>query len=206
MLTDSRPSPSVVEPRSEVDVTAQQLAAIQGFTRARRVVEEAATVIGRTREMRMDTDRRLEVVRREHEALIARTDAQLRASGGLLASRAEHTVLLAHRNAWFLDRVEEGLAASGLRVVARLDNGADAVGAAVAEQPDVLLVEEMLAMVPGDQVLRDVRRWCPTTQVLAQVMHGDHVRRFVDAGASVVVTRAARPGDVARALTELVSA
>ncbi|MBW3611859.1 MAG: hypothetical protein KY438_10085, partial [Actinobacteria bacterium] len=71
--------------------------------------------------------------------------------------------------------------AAGVRVVARLDNGADALGVVVAEQPDLVLVEESLAMLPGQEVVREIRQFSPHTLVVAQVAYGDRAGQMLDA-------------------------
>ena len=192
--------------RSELDLAAEQLRAIASFTAAQRSAQDAAAAAARSREMRMDNTRALEVLRREHEALVARAHEQLRLSGELLHSTSARRVILAHRNAWFLDKLSDLLEPAGWRVVARMDNGADAVGAAVAEQPDLLLVEDTLAMVPGEQVVRDVLQYCPRTLVIAQVAYSDRVGALLDAGASEVFTRKVPPAAVAARLLELAAA
>ena len=50
-------------PRSQLDLAAQQLRAIERFNHARRMAESAAAVVARSREMRMDVTRSLEVLR-----------------------------------------------------------------------------------------------------------------------------------------------
>lgn len=197
----SRPAP-----RSPLDVVAQQLTAIERFHGYRHLAEEAAAAAARSRELRMDAARRLEVVRREHEALVARADEQLRRTGDLLHGSAAPRVVLAHRNAWFAGRVAELLRDAGAQVVASVDNGADAIGVAVAEQPDLLLVEDTLAMVPGEQVVREVRQLCAGTCVVAQVAYSDGVGSMLDAGAMTVFTRRVPPGDVAEGMRALLPA
>ena len=91
-------------------------------------------------------------------------------------------------------------------MVARLDNGADAVGLSVAEQPDLLLVEDALAMVPGEQVVRDVRRFCPHTVVAAQASHSGRIGPLLEAGATTVFSRQVSGPDVARAMLRLLAA
>lgn len=189
-----------------MDLAAQQLRAIARFNEACRTAEVAAAAISRSREMRMDAARSLEVLRREHDAMVGRAHEQLRVTGDLLHGTASRRVLLAHRNAWFLGKVARALQVRGLLVVAQVDNGADAVGLAVAEQPDLLLVEDTLAMVPGEQVVREVRRYCPETLVVAQVAHGDRVGLLLDAGAATVYFRTVPPLDVAAGLLELLAA
>jgi hypothetical protein len=191
-------------PRSQLDLAAQQLEAIARFNDDRRGAEAAAAAIARSRELRMDVARSLEVLRRKHEAVVGRADEQLRVTG-LLLGTAERRVVLAHRNGWFVDKVAAAMQDQGVLVIACVDNGADAVGIAVAEQPDLLLVEDTLAMVPGEQVVREVRGYCPQTVVAAQVAHGDRVGALLEAGAATVFTRRVPPGEAARALLELLA-
>lgn len=193
------------QPSTEVDLTARQLDAVAAFHRARHAAEAAAGAASRSREMRMDASRRLEVLLREHEALVARSHQQLLASAGLLRTTARRRAVLAHRNAWFASKVSQALQDHGISIVATLDNGADVVGLAIAEQPDLVLVEDTLAMVPGEQVVRSVREFCPGTLVAAQVAYGDRVGALLEAGATPVFTRQVPPADVAVRLRELVN-
>jgi CheY-like chemotaxis protein len=166
--------------------------------------EEAAAAAARSRELRMDAARSLDVLRRQHEALVSRADAQLRASGQLLHTTAERRVVMAHRNDWLVGKVVRALEDRGVQVVASTDNGADAVGMVVAEQPDLVLVEDTLAMLPGVEVIREIRRYSPGTVVLAQAAHGDRVGELLDAGATTVLTRAIPPQEVTRSVLRLV--
>ena len=204
-LTDTSTSTPTWRPRSELDLADQQLRAIARFNTARRTAEAAAAAVARSREMRMDAARSLEVLRREHDAVVRRAHEQLRVTGNLLRG-AERRVVLAHRNEWFLGKVALSLQDRGFLVVARLDNGADAVGLAAAGQPDLVLVEDTLAMVPGEQVVREVRRFCPETRVVAQVAYGDRVALLLEAGASAVFTRTVPPLAVAQGMVELLVA
>jgi hypothetical protein len=192
--------------RNELDLAAQQLQAITRFNDARRMAEAAAAAVARSREMRMDVTRSLEVLRREHDAVVARAHEQLRVTGNLLRGTPERRVVIAHRNEWFVGKVAHGLQDRGVLVVARVDNGADAIGIAVAEQPDLLVVEDTLAMVPGEQVVRDVRSYCPDTLVAAQVAYGDRVGPLLHAGAAAVFTRKVPPLDAVERMLELLQA
>ena len=62
--------PSTWHSRTEADLTAQRLEAMGRFHEARRAAERGAQVATRSRELRMDTARRMEVLRREHAALV----------------------------------------------------------------------------------------------------------------------------------------
>lgn len=90
--------------------------------------------------------------------------------------------------------------------MAQTDNGADAVGLVVAEQPDLVLVEDTLAMLPGLEVIREVRRFSPDTVVVAQAAYGDRVGQLLDAGATTVITRSVPPHDVAQSVLRLMRA
>jgi CheY-like chemotaxis protein len=205
-MTLAQQSHLTADRSAELDLASRQLRAIERFTRAQRAALEASATAARSREMRMDQARTVEVIRREHQALIARADEQLRRSGDLLRDTSRRRVLLAHRNEWFRRVVAEQLEDRGWAVVAMLSNGADAVGVAVAEQPEVLLVEDCMAMVPGVQVVRDVRTFCPQTVVAAQVGYSDRIGALLDAGATTVWTRQVPPREVARGLMELAAA
>jgi DNA-binding response OmpR family regulator len=146
----------------------------------------------------------LDVLRRQHEALVSRADAQLRTSGQLLHTTAERRVVMAHRSGWLVGKVVQALQERGVQVVAQTDNGADAVGVVVAEQPDLVLVEDTLAMLAGVDVIREIRRFSPDTLVLAQAAHGDRVGELLDAGATTVLTRSIPPQEVTRSVLRLV--
>lgn len=154
----------------------------------------------------MDSARQLDVVRRQHEALVSRAHEQLRRSDELLRGTAARRAVLAHRNEWFGGKVAQMIEDHGIAVVARIDNGSDAIGVAVAEQPDLLLVEDTLAMVPGEQVVREVREYSPETLITAHVGHRDRVGLFLDGGAAHVFTRRVPPVDVVNGMARLIVA
>jgi hypothetical protein len=181
---------------TDVELARRQLAGIEAFNTARRQAELAARAVERTREMRMDNNRRLEVLRREHLALIARAQEQLRDSGHLLRTTAPVRAVISHRQPWFVDRVRLRLEELRVVVIDQVDNGADAIGIAIAEQPDLMLLEERLLMVPGDEVVRDVRRFSPATRIGVQVSESERVGPLLEAGAHCVTTRVIPPADV----------
>ena len=199
-------SADVWRPRQPLDVLSQQLAGIERFHRARHMQSQAQAVAARSREARMDSARRMEVLRREHQAVVDRAHLQLQLSGQLLRTSAPVTAVLAHRNAWLLDRVSTTLSERGLDVVARVDNGADAVGHVVAEQPDLLLVEDLLAMVPGEDVVREVLRFSSRTRITEHADHPDRVKPLLAAGARAVYTRRVPPVDIAAGMHRLLTA
>lgn len=196
-------------PRPETDLVRDQIEGIQAWNVARRAIEiaeEAEAARARSREMRLDLSRRMDVVRRQHQAMVQRTEEQLRESAYVLRTAAPARAVVVHRNDWFKDKLIDGLRSGGVEVVARLENGADAVGVAVAEQPDLILVEDKLPMVNGIDVIRQVLEYAPGTIAAAQVSLDDGIAAVLDAGARTAFTRRVPPADVARDLCALVRA
>lgn len=191
------------DPRSDLDLARQQLAAIDHWHEARRAAQESAQRTAASREARMDLARRLDIIRAEHRAIVARTDAQLRSSVELLQRTTPRRAIVVHRNSWFMDKVAADLGLRSIEVVARMTNGAEAVGAVVAEQPDLLLVEDSLPMMSGEDVVREVRRFAPLTRIGAQVAYDDRIAAMLEAGAHSACTRRVPPADVAAALAGL---
>ena len=200
-------SPLRWKPRAEVEVLCDQVLAIDAWHAARRAeqaAEAASAVAQRSREMQLDLARRMDVVRRQHAAMVARTEEHLRSSAHLLAARQPARALVVHRDTWFVDRVCRSLRERGIEVVVELDNGADAVGVVVAEQPDLLLVQDRLPMLGGAQVLRQALPFAPRTVAVGHVDSDAAVSELLEAGARAAYTRRVPPVDVAQALSDLV--
>jgi CheY-like chemotaxis protein len=200
-----RPGEPLRTQRSELALAAQQLEAVDSWHRAR-AKQEAIAVGSRTREARMDLARRMEVLRRQQDAIIRRSQEQLQASGRLIHNAAPTRAVIVHRNEWFQGKITEGLRELGIEVVAQLDNGADAVGTVVAEQPDLLLVEDNLPMQPGPDVIRLSRLYSPETIIAGHVAYDDRVAIMLEAGAAAAYTRRVPPVEVAEALGHLLEA
>lgn len=192
--------------RGTAELLADQLAGIASWNRQHRPLELADddTAASLSREMRLDVSRHREVVRRTHDALVAHTQQQLEASAAQLPAAPAPRAVLAHRNAWFRDKVRDTLLGAGVDVVVLLDNGADAIGVCVAEQPDLLLVEDKLAMAHGVQVVREVLQHAPRTIAVAQVSYEDEVPELLAAGARTAFPRRVPPVEVGRELAALV--
>ncbi len=206
MTTQVAP-PRVWHPRGGPEVLADQLRGIAAWNATRRAIEHAEGAIApRSREMRLDVDRRLAVIRRQHEALIRTTEQQLAASARVTRAPAPARALVVHRSEWFTTKLVEGLVEGGIDVVGRLENGADAVGVSVAEQPDLLVLEDKLPMVSGEEVIRQLRELSPMTMSVLQVSFDDDVASALEAGARAAFTRRVPPGEVAREVCQLVSA
>jgi CheY-like chemotaxis protein len=166
------------------ELTAKQLKAIDAFNEARLTAERIAAQTARSREMRMDVARRLEVLRREHEAVIERAEGAIRSSGEALSWTRPATAIVAHRQPWFTGKVEALLERRGVHVLGDTTVGADAVGWAVAEQPDLVIVDDTLAMITGEECVREIREFCHDTVIAAHVSRSDQVAAMLEAGAN----------------------
>lgn len=187
---------------ADYDLARRQLAALDAWHARRRVQEEAAAVGERSREQRLDLSRRMDVIREQHRAIVARTDAHLRAGAGVLRRHGPR-VLLVHRNSWLTDKVGQALGTRGAQVIAQLTNGAEAVGVALVEQPDLVLVEDMLPMLSGQEVVREVLRYSTRSLIVAHVAHDDGIAAMLRAGAVAAFPRRAAPVDLADGLLAL---
>lgn len=146
--------------------------------------------------MRLDLDRRLDARRREQAAIIARADAQLRLTGDILGTNGPLRAVVAHRNEWIARKITGLLADRKVHVVGTFTDGADAAGTVVAEQPDLLVVEDRLPTLTGVDVVREAREYSPLSVVGAQALDDAGFSSLVDAGAHAVFTRHIPPGDI----------
>lgn len=187
---------------TEIELTSRQLAAVEAWHEARRA-DRAAPTGPPSRELRMDLARREDVWRAQHRAIVARLDEQLRESARLLSREVPRRAVVAHRQSWFRDKLTAELQRRQVQVVDAPENGAEVVGVVVAEQPDLLLVEEILPMLPGAEVLREARRFSPGTVCVAHVESAGRVPVLLEAGARAAFPRQVPPADVALAMAEL---
>lgn len=112
------------------------------------------------------------------------------------------TAVIAHRHAWFVSKLAALLDGHGVTVLACTDNGAEALGVIVAEQPDVLFFGDPLAMMTGPALMAETRLYAPGTLLAVQAsdpQEADALRAAADA----VFLRQHPPGIVAKALVEL---
>ena len=191
-------------PRHQLALMLAQLSAIERWIADARPLT-AADAAALTREMRLDLSRRMDARRKEQEALIARADAHLAASGRVLAQHGTLRAVLAHRNEWLRTAVADRLTEHGVHIVGVFGDGAEAAGTLVAEQPDLVLVEDRLPTVPGLEVVRRAREYAPGALIGAHVLDGSGVDQMVAAGALAVFTRRIPPREIADQLVECVS-
>jgi CheY-like chemotaxis protein len=140
----------------------RQVTAIDAWIAARRKLEHAWRPPRVNGDDRMDVDPQLEVLRRTHDVIRGRCARELEGDVGPMRSPGL-TAVVAHRDTWFVDKVALLLEDRGVTVLACTDNGAEALGVVVAEQPDVLLLSARLAMMPGRLLLTETHLFAPGT-------------------------------------------
>jgi CheY-like chemotaxis protein len=199
------PTPPAWRRLSEATLLCAQIEGITAWNQARRAREEALAAPVLTREIRLDQRRKAEALQRRQRALLARADASPVEPHPLLLQVGPRAVV-AHRQPWFRDQVGAALERYGVQVLASLDNGADAAGVVIAEQPDVLVMEDQLPMSTGPDLAVDVRLFSPATIVAAQTASADRMGALLDAGARLVYTRLVPPHDIVRDVCVLVTA
>ena len=89
-------------------------------------------------------------------------------------------VLIAHRQSWFVAKLEATLARSGVAVTAACDNGADALGLLIATQPAVLIAEQRLALIDGEELAEQARQYAPSTAVALHSREATTIRTGPD--------------------------
>lgn len=191
--------------RTGIELLADQLEGLASWhrDRARRLL--AAEASQTTREQRLDARHRLDATRRAHSALLARADLSIEESRELLGE-APIRSLLANRSEWMRHKLALGLEELGLTVVAHVADGADALGVAVIEQPDVLILEDRLPSMTGIEVVQALRVLSPKTWIAAQVEDPSSVPAMREAGAAAVFSRRIPPQVVVRQVAEQLGA
>lgn len=187
-------------PAPAADRIVRQVEAIGTWNAARRMRERLLDAAS-GRLDREAASRQGDVLRRTHQAIVERTADELAQRLGPMMLPGL-TAVIAHRHPWFAQKVAGLLQGAGVTVAACTDSGADALAAVVVEQPDVLLVGEQLAMMPGDVLLAEARLFAPATLLAVQI--GD--RQQADAWrtrADAVFLRMHPPEDVAAGLRAL---
>ena len=183
------------------DRIVRQIEAVDAWIAARRERERMLQAPRLTRDERMDVDRQIEVFRRTHDTIRGRCARGLDGEIGPMRSPGL-TAVVAHRHAWFVDKVALLLGERGVTVLACTDDGAEALGVVIAEQPDLLLVGDPLAMMPGRVLLAEAQLFAPGTLRAVQaadLQQGEELRAAADA----VFLRHHPPAVVAMALVAL---
>ncbi len=187
-------------------LVARQVEAIDAWNLAREQRQDLHKAAqGLTREDRLNAARRLDVLWRVQQAILARAAEFLAREPEPLAWPLPRRAVIAHRQEWFVNQLSAALSEHAIRVVAATDNGADALGFVIAEQPDLLFVEDKLAMFTGLELTAETHLFAANTIVAAQASNNDDVARMLDAEARHAFARQVPPADIADALAEIVS-
>lgn len=191
-------------PRPSGELVEQQLRALDHWHATRRAVERSLQVREASREAQLDARRRLDVLRREQAALVERAETSLR-KGWAVVGDSRPRAVVAHRNEWFRTKLCGLLEHRGVKVLAALEDGAEASAALVLEQPDLLLVEDLLPGLSGVELLGRAHDLAPRTVVGAQAATAESMALLVERGASAVFSRRVPPADVAKELVGCLS-
>lgn len=194
--------------RPQTELYCEQVAAISSW-HARRHAEEASARAVRSaavsREQRRVLAQRMDVLRRQHDALIRRTHEQLCESVDLLRASTPARAVLASTDTWFRRALTAALAGNGVTVVAALVSGPELVGVTVAEQPDAVLIAGALPIMSSEQVIDDVRLFARRAVVAAQAGTDLDVALLLDAGADIAFTGRVWPAELADELSRLMA-
>jgi CheY-like chemotaxis protein len=186
--------PEPWRPRSDADLLAAQLRAIDEWHRRAAVAPEV--VPGQSREARLDEARRRDVAEREREAMLAWAEAAMREPRPF-GRGAVPRALIAHRNEWLRGKVCDALRAHDVQVVASVGDGAEAAAAVVMEQPDLVFVEDLLPSMSGIEVIRRTRTFAPDAMIGAHALGQSGMPPLVHAGARATFSRRIPPAEIA---------
>ena len=196
-LPEQRWGHSGVSPTERI---VRQVDAVDAWVAGRRK-REVDLQAGMSRTERMEAARDLEALRRTDDTIKRRCARGLDAEVGPMRMPGM-TAVIAHRHAWFVDRLALLLGSHGVSVLACTDNGAEALGVVVAEQPDIVLAGDRLAMMAGRLLLAEVRLYAPFTVLGVQASDPDQADAL-RAGVDSVFLRHHPPAVIAEALVAL---
>ncbi len=112
-------------------------------------------------------------------------------------------VFLADDHAVVRDGLRFMLEAQGdIKVIGDAANGRQAVQRAVAQRPDVVIIDVMMPEMNGIEAARQIRAQCPKTQVIVLSMHSttEHVIGALQAGALGYILKEAAGVEVVTAV------
>lgn len=111
-------------------------------------------------------------------------------------------VLLADDHAVIREGLSSLLSAAGIEVVATCGNGREAIPAAAALAPDVIVMDISMPDMNGIEATRELRARCPAVRVVILSMHANrqHVHQALAAGAAGYVLKDAAAAEVVSAV------
>ena len=189
---------------SEADLVIGQILAIDAWFRA--CPEASVPATKSSREDRMERDRQRRTLEAISSAIRSRTALGQEDDNAPKSKPGSLRAVVAHRNPWFVQTLSAVLAEYGVHMVDQLVNGAEAIGVTIAEQPDLLVIEDAMALLTGVQAVQLAGRYAPRTLTAVQVGHRERIQRLLEAGADVAFVRSVPLRDVAGDLTALVEA
>lgn len=179
----------------QIELARQQ--ALVAWKQRRDVLEQLPDFPGSAREGRQEIARREAARDRERQALLSRSTAD--------AAAGRVRVVVAHRMAWMRTALHTALEGAGIGPVEEVEDGATALGAVVAVQPDVVLVQQQLPWLDGLEAVRQMRLFAPDSLLAVQLDSPHAARAAREAGATLVVSRTERPQVVVTKLCQLVA-
>lgn len=112
--------------------------------------------------------------------------------------RAPARLLLVDDHATIVDALRGALQSAGHEVVGTAGDGEEAVAAAVALQPDVILMDISMPNVDGISATRQITAAAPSIRVVVLSMHDDpaSTRAAIEAGAVAYLSKGTRLTDI----------
>ncbi len=189
--------------QSAVALLLRQIEGIDAWNSTRQSRERALRSGPVTRQDRLEAARRVDMLAHAHATVLAYASSNLADQQKPLAGVIARRAVVAHRHVWFADKLSQGLEAGGVDVIGASDNGAEALGVVVAEQPDLLVLGDALVMLTAVVLLREVALFAPATLRAVQVSNSNGVGLMLDAGAQSVFTQQLPPQETADHLLAL---
>ncbi|MCU1588511.1 MAG: hypothetical protein JWN31_2004 [Frankiales bacterium] len=200
-MTQMRYRPGRYVARSASELEQDRLAGVNAWNESARLLEASESARQENRQAGTEARRRIEALRRTNAALLRRSTAAADASVEIIGKPVPRAVVV-HRLEWMRGRLATCLMANDIDVVATEDDGADALGITIAEQPDLLVVEDRLPSVPAEELLTRLQEFAPRTLVATQVEHDSDADLMLAAGAAAVFNRRVPPAQVCAQLAE----
>lgn len=181
----------------------RQMHAIDSWNLARQARERVLRAGRVSRQDQLEARRRSDTLAHAHATLLARASSDLAKQPTSLGPAIRRRAFIAHRHPWFADRLSQALSTRGVQVVGASENGAEALGVVVAEQPDLVVMGDALVMLSGAELLGELALFAPATARVVQVANGNDVGLMLDAGAHSVFTQQVPPPEAAEQLLAL---
>lgn len=178
----------------------RQISAIAHWNDVRRQRERMAAAAGSAA---LPPCWRPDVLARVQKALQEHTRSSLLSTGWPMPASPPVTAVIADGDDWFAARLSEQLAAREVTVVAVTNDGEEALGVLIAEQPDLLVAADSLSMLAGAELLGQAAVFAPSTLRAAHVSRCAGGPAVLDAGPHASFPLGTAPHHVVEALSAL---